>query len=170
MAIYLNKYKPTLCRIRLSVNQDITLIYRSWWPRSLSTDEIKSFAIDAALESAESWYLSHQENPRLAISEHEAFYLTIQYLSQFKEIEEPTTCPICLDTIEGGSTRMTICNHDYHEECLVGWFHRSGRLICPYCREDHNGCIPETVHQKFLEKSKPVIAIVSTEIQLDGSE
>jgi len=170
MAIYLNKYKPTLCRIRLSVNHEVTLIYRSWWPRTLSTDEIKCFAVDAAMESAQSWYRSHQETPKFSITEQEAFSLTIQYLAEFKEVDEPITCPICLETIEGGASEMRICKHTYHEDCLVGWFHRSGKFICPYCREDHNICIPDSVHQKFLEKTKPVISIVSTEIQLDGDE
>lgn len=167
---YIYRYKPTLCRIRLSVNQDITLIYNSWWPRGLSNDEIKSFAIDAAMESAHTWYQGHEKEQRLCLSEHEAFELTIHHLSEFSEIDEPSTCPICLDMIEGGAARLKLCHHDYHEDCLVRWFHRSGKVICPYCRENHNEVIPVSLVRNYKEKSKPIIRIMSTEIEVDESD
>lgn len=167
---YFNRYKPTLCRIRLSVNQEITLIYNSWWPRGLSNDEIKSFAADAAMESAHTWYQGHEKEQRLCLTEVEAFDLTIHHLSEFSEIDEPTTCPICLELIEGGSAKLKLCHHDYHEDCLVKWFHRSGKVICPYCREDHNEVIPLELVRNYKEKSKPIIRIMSTEVEVDGSE
>lgn len=167
---YINKYKPTLCRIRLSINHDTTLIYNSWWPRGLSNDEIKSFAVDSAMESAFSWYRSNEKEQKISLSENDAFNLTIQHLSVFSELEDPISCPICLDVIEGGAVRLKLCRHDYHEDCLVQWFHRSGKVYCPYCRQNQSEIIPPALVSILMEKSKPVIRIMSTEIEVEGGE
>ena len=162
---YMDRYKPTMCRIRLSINCDITLMYNSWWPRGLSSDEIKSFAMDAALESAYSWYLAHEKEQRLALSENDAFHLTVQHLSEFSEVEEPVTCPICLEVIEGGAICLKLCHHNFDEDCLVRLFQKSGKILCPYCRKNHNEIIPENLVRDYKEKSKPVIRIISTEVE-----
>jgi hypothetical protein len=126
--------------------------------------------VDAALDSALSWYQAHEKEQRLCLTEDEAFDLTIHHLSEFSEVEEPSTCPICLEIIEGGAIRLKLCLHDYHEDCLVQWFHRSGKVVCPYCRENHNEVIPAALVRDYKEKSKQTIRILSTELETVGGE
>jgi hypothetical protein len=166
MISYIDRFKPTLCRIRLSINCDIMLMYNSWWPRGLSSDEIECFAMDAAMESALVWYAAHEKEQRLSLSENDAFHLTVQHLSDFSEVEDPVTCPICLDVIEGGAICLKLCRHDFHEDCLVRWFQKSGKILCPYCRKNHNEIIPDKLVRDYKEKSKPVIRIISLELQV----
>jgi L-lysine 2,3-aminomutase len=48
-----------------------------------------------------------------------------------------TTCPICQDALTSNATRITHCNHTYHQTCLDSWFTMSVR--CPVCRYDIRG-------------------------------
>lgn len=45
-------------------------------------------------------------------------------------------CAICQDTMTT-STRLTRCNHHFHQACIVQWFGTSVR--CPVCRNDIRG-------------------------------
>lgn len=48
-----------------------------------------------------------------------------------------TICPICQDALTNNATRITHCNHTYHQTCLDSWFTMSVR--CPVCRHDIRG-------------------------------
>ena len=45
------------------------------------------------------------------------------------------TCSICISPIARGGTRLEVCNHVFHEVCLVKWLRR-GSVTCPMCRSD----------------------------------
>ncbi|GLT85444.1 hypothetical protein SLE2022_036340 [Rubroshorea leprosula] len=58
--------------------------------------------------------------------------------SEIGEIEEGTTCPICLDEVEKGQriAACATCRNLIHEECLVRWKRSRGRrsASCVICR------------------------------------
>ena len=46
-----------------------------------------------------------------------------------------STCAICLEEVDTGSTHTLDCEHVFHAECIIGWLRR-GNLSCPSCRAD----------------------------------
>ena len=167
MTFHMNNYRRTVCNVRISVNQEVTLVYRSWWPHSLSVDTVQASAVSAAIEAADTWYQAHRETPlKLVISHDEAFHLTLQYLGKWHDNNEggsSSSCPICLDPMKGTSTELVKCHHRFHEDCIVEWFAR-GKLACPSCRTDHVSCLPAKIQERYMGHSPPVISVVSSEV------
>merc|ERR1712228_214377 len=51
------------------------------------------------------------------------------------ELNEDKECTICMDDILCGDQMVIlICNHKFHEKCIVEWLKSSG--MCPLCRTD----------------------------------
>ena len=161
---------PIICRIRLIINDDVTLIYKSWWPGDLSYNQVKTHAIDSAISSAETWYRSRGLYPkRMTFAASDALKLTGDYLTVKANPDTvENTCAICLDSPEAGHYRSFIqCCHTFHETCISEWFAR-GRLICPSCRGSVYELIPQSVFEAMAKKSSPSIEILSTEVVFDS--
>ncbi|SCV04470.1 LANO_0G10396g1_1 [Lachancea nothofagi CBS 11611] len=45
-------------------------------------------------------------------------------------------CPICLEPLDYGRSRLTECGHEYHWDCIRKWHHHSQDLKCPTCRAE----------------------------------
>lgn len=51
-------------------------------------------------------------------------------------VDNQTTCPICVDDFEGGEElRVLPCKHQYHPACIDPWL-LNHSTICPLCRYD----------------------------------
>lgn len=156
--------RKIVCRVRLSVNEEVTLVYHSWWPSSLSNDEIEPLAIEAAISSAEDWLRDQGSSSRkLSLSESEAARITASYLCQKEATGVMRVCPICLDAVSCDVLELRACNHQFHSECITKWFVK-GRIVCPCCRLDQFPLLPDAVQASLMQESKPFIAIVATEI------
>lgn len=167
-ALLVSLYRPIVCSVRLSINEEVTLVYRSWWPRGLSLDEIRRFSVESATDSARAWYASCENRPKKCLSMDEAACLTTEYLTTFTEPLVDETCPICLDPILEGSRSLKVCSHRYCLPCIARWFAR-GRFSCPYCRSDHSVYIPVEIIDKRNELyDAPVISVASVQIVQSG--
>lgn len=69
--------------------------------------------------------------------------ITIQKFWEAQE-KNPTlkvaSCCICFDEFEEtADVRVTLCNHVFHNHCIIEWFktryHSGQHFDCPYCRE-----------------------------------
>lgn len=159
---------PTVCNVRLQINQELTLVYRSWWPRGLCPSDVRRLAEEAAIRSAQSWYETTEgSHPRLLLSADDARALISAYIS----VEEPCSangqCCICLDQLDSAPSTLKVCSHRYHRDCIATWFTK-GRLSCPYCRSDHSVCVPVEVRERHLAKREASISLVSTEVRQDS--
>lgn len=169
-SLFMSLYRPIICSVRLSINAEIILVFRSWWPRGLSIDEIKVYAVDTATESARAWYLANDGNAKkLSLSTDEAVSLTEQYLTTMSTDDRNESCPICLEKFDHTTRILKVCSHRYCLECISRWFAR-GRLCCPYCRTDHSVCVPTEIWEKRLDNSQPAIAVSAIDIISDPDE
>ena len=163
-------YHPTVCNVRLLINQEVTLIYRSWWPRNLAPDEVRRLAEDAAVQSAQSWYeTSEASSPRMVISAEEARHLTSQYLANEDSSDPDNPCCICLEKFQSSATTLKVCSHRYHADCIANWFAK-GKLSCPYCRSDQSICVPVEVQARHFVKREPSISVLSTDVRRGSAE
>ena len=48
------------------------------------------------------------------------------------KVGDTYTCSICIAPIAKGGTKLEVCDHVFHEVCLVTWCQRSP--TCPMCR------------------------------------
>ena len=168
--LFMSFYRPVVCSVRLSVNEEVTLVYRSWWPRGLTVDEIKLYAVESATESARLWYTTNDKaSPKLFLSTDEAVLWTEEYLTGETINNSNDSCPICLERFTGDSRTLKVCHHRYCLDCISTWFAR-GRLFCPYCRSDHSVCIPTEVWNKRVDISSPSISVTSVDIINDTDE
>lgn len=142
-----------VCRISLSVNEEVTLVYHSWWPSSLSNDEIEPHSIEAAISSAQD-SLREQggSSRRLSISESEAARMTASYLRQKDVSSVIRICPIYLDTVSRDVLELRACNHQFHSECITNWFVK-GRIVCPCFRLDEYPLLTEAVQTSLMQES-----------------
>ena len=46
---------------------------------------------------------------------------------------EDEECMVCLEPL-GGMVAETVCNHLFHQECIVVWFNSQPEQTCPVCR------------------------------------
>ena len=169
-SLFMTFYRPIVCSVRLSINEEITLVYRSWWPRGLPMDEIQQNAIESATDSARAWYLTNENNPpKLFLSADEAVSLTEEYLTTMTVENKNESCPICLERFVETSRTLKVCNHRYCLDCISQWFAR-GRLFCPYCRSDHSICVPTEIWEKRLDTTQPTISVSSVEIINDPED
>lgn len=53
--------------------------------------------------------------------------------TQENEIEENTSCAVCLD-IDNKIMIKFACSHSYHKDCIVEWL--KSNKTCPICREE----------------------------------
>jgi hypothetical protein len=167
-SLFTTLYHPVVCTIRLQVNEEVTLVYRSWWPRGMPPDEIKCYAVESATESALIWYSSsHKGYPKLDLSTDQARSWTEDFLTFPNENLPNECCPICLERFSSSSRTLKVCNHRYCLDCISEWFAR-GRLCCPYCRLDQSSCVPVEIWQKQVDSSAPLISISSVEILNDS--
>jgi hypothetical protein len=62
-----------------------------------------------------------------------------------------TDCPICMDTISGSRTPITLtpCKHYYHTRCLNKWKARSNR--CPCCRASLSNGLNQTDRDRQID-------------------
>jgi len=169
-SLFMEFYRPIVCSVRLSVNEDVTLVNRSWWPRGLTIDEIKVHAVKSATESARVWYTKNEKAQRkVHLSSDEAVLWTEEYLTRPTDPCSNESCPICLEKFMDSSRTLKVCNHRYCLECISRWFAR-GRLFCPYCRSDQSICVPNEVWDKRLDSSSPTISVTSVDIIIDSDE
>ena len=56
---------------------------------------------------------------------------------------EPSTCSICLDTIDTSLSFTLKCNHTFHLTCIEEW--KKVANTCPFCR-DRDGSTNTTVN------------------------
>ena len=60
---------------------------------------------------------------------------------------ESRVCPVCLDVLTDSSTVGLHCGHEFHSECGVNYFRRTGDNQCPACRAP-----PPTVSEENWSK------------------
>ena len=51
---------------------------------------------------------------------------------KFHEPKDCSDCPICYDTISAKDSKVTRCNHEFHNSCLERW--TRDHSTCPMCR------------------------------------
>ena len=57
---------------------------------------------------------------------------TLNNATDIINLEEPTMCSICRDTINSVCRKIKNCNHVFHIVCIDQWLERS--VNCPLCR------------------------------------
>jgi hypothetical protein len=57
---------------------------------------------------------------------------TLNNATDIINLEEPTMCSICRDTINSVCRKIKNCNHVFHIVCIDQWLERS--VKCPLCR------------------------------------
>jgi hypothetical protein len=163
--LILSLYRPIVCIVKLTINDEVTLVYRSWWPRGLTWDDINRYSIETAIESASEWHQAHdRRTSRVHLDYDELVTITEQYLTVPSHPVRHECCPICFEPIVDASAPMLkVCNHRYCLRCISEWFSR-GRISCPSCRSDHSNLIPIEILQKTTRSPTPIISVSSVEV------
>ena len=71
------------------------------------------------------------------------------YLSFYNTIKENECC-ICLDYMENDISILS-CLHKFHNECIINWFSKKNKSICPIC---NNIVYISNTLKKKIEKKK----------------
>lgn len=74
------------------------------------------------------------------------------------EMEEGTTCPVCLEEMDGKEERVVACGtcrNPIHEECLMRWKRSTGRrsASCVICRARWRVRTSTSEQDKYLNLS-----------------
>jgi len=76
---------------------------------------------------------------------------------ELKIQNEKKDCPICLGSIDNDLI-LTICQHNFHKECLESWLNESQHSDCPLCRTDLSN-LKTSMPQKPIHNIHRSIAI-----------
>lgn len=68
-------------------------------------------------------------------SSHGAVVVTIEAQERVSTVAVPP-CSVCLDEFSPDAMVMSLpCSHIYHDHCILEWFKRSPKLLCPLCKQ-----------------------------------
>lgn len=168
-----------VCVVQVTVDAQTVLTVRSWWPGSLSSDDVAQNGARIGIRHAEQWVAENRSTcAELQITPQHARHVIHTYLT--KPIQEPASqCAVCLESLEehhccldsaiAGAVNAEVvclasCGHQFHADCLTDWFSRSSRLQCPLCRCDHAHLVPSLVLPRSHE-TRPNLVITSLTVE-----
>jgi len=166
-----------ICSAEVTIDSETVLTVRSWWPLSMSQEDVRKHGKRVAITSARRWLADNRQSEtcsKIRFSDDAALALCRSHVTTPVSAVSPCSladgaCSVCLEELgcckDDNCVKMRHCGHLFHDSCLATWFVQSSRLQCPMCRADHKECIPAVDLEAHTVTEERVITVISIAVE-----